>query len=273
MEGLIVCYRLGILKYISPELLETVGVEQNKAHAYDVWTHLLKSVQHAADKDWPLHIRLAALFHDISKPESRRRSKKSDEWTFYGHEVIGERVTKKILKNLKFPKETIELVSKLVRWHMFFSDTEQITLSAVRRLISNVGKENVWDLMNLRICDRIGTGRPKENPYRLRKYKAMVEEVMRDPVSVSMLSIDGNDLIKELKMPAGPKIGFILHALLEETLENPKINKKDDLLEKARELATFSIEDLKKLGQKGKQKKEEEEKAIIKKIRGKYWVE
>ncbi len=273
MEGLLVAEKLGVLEYISPELKTTIGIKQNKAHAYDVWTHLLKSLQHAADKKWPLHIRLTALFHDISKPETRRWSKEKEEWTFYGHEVVGERVTKKILKDLKFSKEQIEQVSRLVRWHMFFSDTEQITHSAVRRLIANVGKENVWDLMNVRICDRIGTGRPKENPYRLRKYKAMVEEVMRDPVSVSMLKLSGNDIIKMTGLPPGPKIGYILHALLEEALENPEINTKEKLTKKTNELAILEEKELKKMGEKGVEKRKEEEEKIIRKIRGKYWVE
>jgi len=273
MVGMLALQKLGLLKYVVPELLPSVGVEQNKAHAFDVWTHLLKSLQHAADKNWPLHIRLAALFHDISKPETRRKPKEKGEWTFYGHEVVGERVTKNILKRLKFSKEIIEKVATLVRWHMFFSDTEQITLSAVRRLISNVGKENVWDLMNLRICDRIGTGRPKENPYRLRKYKSMIEEVMSDPVSVGMLKIDGEKIKKITKLEPGPKIGYILHALLEEALENPDINTEEKLEGKALFLAKLPENDLKKIGEKGRGKKEKEERKKIKSIRKKYGVE
>jgi putative nucleotidyltransferase with HDIG domain len=272
MIGLVLCQKLSILQYIVPELEKSVGIEQNKAHAFDVWTHLLKSVQHAADKEWPLHIRLAALFHDISKPETRRWSKEKEEWTFYGHEVVGERVTREIMRDLRFPKELTEQVVKLVRWHMFFSDTEQITLSAVRRLISNVGKENVWDLMNVRICDRIGTGRPKEDPYRLRKYKSMVEEAMHDPISVSMLNIDGNTLINDLSIPPGPRIGYILHAILEEVLEKPELNTKKLLIERAGELDKLTDEELMKLGASGKTKKEEEEGKILEKIRGKYWV-
>ncbi len=273
MEAIAVSQNLGVLEYIVPELLDSIGIEQNQAHAFDVWTHLLKSLQHSADKKWPIHIRLAALFHDISKPETRRRSKEKDEWTFYGHEVVGARKTATILKNLKFSKELTDQVVKLVRWHMFFSDTEQITLSAVRRLISNVGKENVWDLMNLRVCDRIGTGRPKENPYRLRKYKAMVEEAMRDPVSVGMIELDGKDIMDITGIPASPKVGQILHALLEEVLENPELNKKDTLSKKAIELAVLSEEELKKRGDSGKEKREDEEKKILKSIRGKYKVQ
>jgi len=273
MKGLSLAHTLGILQFMVPELEKAIGIKQNKAHAYDVWTHLLKSLQCAADKNWPQHIRLAALFHDISKPETRRWSPEKNEWTFYGHEVVGERVTKKILKELRFPGEMIEIVTKLVRWHMFFSDTEQITHSAVRRLIANVGKEKVWDLMNVRVCDRVGTGRPKENPYRLRKYKAMIEEVLEDPVSVGMLKIDGSHIMKISNTPPGPKIGHILHALLEEALEEPSINTQKILEEKALELAKLSEKELSVLGKKGKETKEKEDDQRIKDIRKKYWVE
>jgi poly(A) polymerase/tRNA nucleotidyltransferase (CCA-adding enzyme) len=195
-EGIHTLYRLGILEIILPELHKAKGVTQNQAHAYDVYEHLLRSLQHAADKDWPIEIRLSALFHDISKPETKRFSRETGQITFYNHEVVGSRVTKAILERMKFPTKTIDKVCTMIRWHMFFSDTETITLSAVRRMINNVGKDNIWDLMNLRICDRIGTGRPKENPYRLRKYKAMVEQAMHDPISVGMLKIDGKGIME-----------------------------------------------------------------------------
>lgn len=272
MEALTICYGLGVLAYIVPLLLDAVGVEQNQAHSFDVWTHLLKSLQHAADKKWPLHIRLAALFHDISKPETRRKSKETGEWTFYGHEVVGSRRTKVILEDLRFSKEITDIVVKLVRWHMFFSDTEQITHSAVRRMIANVGKEHINDLMNLRMCDRIGTGRPKEDPYRLRKYQSMIEEVMHDPVSVGMLALSGTDVMSITNTPASPKIGFILHALLEDVLENPQENTKEILSKKAIELAKFSEEELRRKSDAGKEKKVVEEEKILKKIRGKYKV-
>ena len=155
---------------------------------------------------------------------------------------------------------------------MFFSDTEKISLSAVRRLVSRVGREDIWDLINVRMCDRIGTGRPKESPYRLRKYKSMIDEVMSDPVSVTMLDMNGNTLMKELNLSPGPKIGHILHALLEEVLEDPTLNKRDVLLEKARKFADMSDADLKKIGEKGKLRKNEEEDRKVKEIREKHWV-
>jgi len=229
-------------------------------------------VQHSADKKYGLEIRLTALFHDIGKPKTRRFSRETNQYTFYGHEVVGAKMTEKILRNLNFPTKTIDLVVKLVRWHMFFSDTEQISLSAVRRMVANVGKDHIWDLMNVRVCDRIGTGRPKENPYRLRKYKAMIEEALRDPVSVGMLKINGSRIMEVTKMPPNPKIGFILHALLEEVLENPKLNTAEYLEEKAIKLANLDETELKKLGKGGKDKKEEAEKEEVSKIRGKHGV-
>lgn len=271
--GLMILKKLGLLAYIIPELEEGIGVEQNKAHAFDVWTHLLKTVQHSADKKYPLHVRLGALLHDIAKPKARRWDNEAKQWTFYGHEVIGSHVTKKILEDLRFSRETIEKVTNLVRWHMFFSDTEKISLSAVRRLVANVGKENVWDLIDMRGCDRIGTGRPKENPYRLRKYKAMVEEVMRDPVSVGMLKIDGKKIMEILGIAPGPKIGQILNALLEEVLEDPSLNTEEYLNKKTVELSKMSDKELKKLSEEGKKKKEKEEEKEIKEIRGKHHVE
>lgn len=264
--------KLDLLKYIVPELVVAKGIEQNQAHAFDVWEHLLRSLQHAADKNWPLDIRLSALFHDISKPETRRFSRETNQFTFYGHEVIGSRVTKTILERLKFPTKTIEKISKLVRWHMFFSDTETITLSAVRRMIANVGRENIWDLINIRMCDRIGTGRPKENPYRLRKYESMIEEAMRDPISVAMLKIDGKRIMDVTRVTPGPKVGQILIALLEEVLENPKLNTAEILENRAQELVVLAEKDLIALAEKGKLKKDELEHENIEEIHKKYHV-
>jgi poly(A) polymerase/tRNA nucleotidyltransferase (CCA-adding enzyme) len=271
-KGIEILNETGLLKYIAPELQVAIGVGQNQAHAFDVWEHLLRSLQHAADKGWDLDIRLSALFHDISKPKTKGISRETGIITFYGHEVIGSRETRKILTRLKFPVKTIEKVTKLVRWHMFFSDTEQITLSAVRRMIVNVGRENIWELMNLRICDRIGTGRPKEDPYRLRKYHAMIEEALRDPVSLAMLKIDGKRIMEVCNIPAGPKIGYILHALFNEVLEDPKRNTPEYLENKAKELSRETESKLKTLGEAGKERKEEEDTKLIDEIKKKHRV-
>lgn len=264
------CARLGILKYISEEFEKGIGVEQNKAHAYTVWEHLLRSLDHAAKKNFPLHVRLAALFHDIAKPHTK--AFKNDQATFYGHEVVGARVTRKALENLKFSKEITEKVTKLVRWHMFFSDTEQITLSAVRRMVRNVGPELVWDLMNTRAADRIGTGRPKETPYRLRKYHSMIEEAMRDPISVKQLKVGGKEVMEITGAGAGPHVGLILEVLLSEVLEDPKLNKKDYLENKVKELYNLDAQELQRVGKEAREKNQNEDEKEVEKIREEYKV-
>lgn len=273
MEGLLLAERLNVLKYILPDLERGIGVGQNQAHSYDVYEHNLRAMQHAADKGWPLELRLAALLHDISKPETKRWSDKKGEPTFHNHEVVGARVSKKILKDLKFPRKISETIVTLVRWHMFFSDTETITLSAVRRMIGNVGgEEHIWELMNLRICDRVGTGRPKEQPFRFRKYKAMVEEALRDPISVGMLKIDGKTLIDVTHETPGPKIGYTLHALLEQVLDDPSKNTEEYLQTEAERLIKLPENELKELGEKGKLKQEEEDEKEVGEIHKKHWV-
>lgn len=273
MQGIIFLEKLGMLPFVAPDLLRGIGVEQNQAHAYDVYEHLLRTMQHAADKDWDFDIRLAGLFHDISKPETRRWSDEKKDWTFHGHEVVGARVAKKAFQDLKFPKEKVDRISNLIRWHMFFSDPDQVTLSAVRRTIANVGEENIWDLLKIRRCDRIGTGRPKEQPFRLRKYTAMVEEALRDPISVKMLKIDGTRIMELTGEKPSKKLGDTLNALLEEVLEDPLKNTTDYMEKRALELMNMSESELAELGQKGRQKKEEEEAAAVAELHKKHKVD
>ena len=272
MRGLVVMKETGLLEYVVPELLRGVGVTQNQAHAYDVWEHNLRTLQHAADKKWPLHVRLAAIFHDISKPETKRYSKEKGVITFYGHDVVGGRVTREIMERLKFPKDLTDQVSMFVRWHMFFSDTEQITLSAVRRLITNVGKENIWNLIDLRICDRVGTGRPKEEPYRLRMYQSMVEEALQDPISLKMLKTDGKRIMSVTHETAGPKIGYVLHALFDEVLDDPLKNTEEYLDSQALLLMKLSVEELKALGKAGKEEMEVKNVEKVKEIKKQFRV-
>ena len=274
-SGVIMLQKFGLLKYIIPELEEGIDCEQAGEHIYPVWEHLLHALQHAADKNWSLEVRLAALFHDIGKPRTRRIAEPTNntkkKYTFYGHEVVGARMAKKIMERLKFSVKETELVEKLIRSHMFFSDTELITLSAVRRIIAKVGKENIWLLMNVRECDRVGM-KKKEAPYRLRKYFAMIEEALRDPISVGALKIDGKFMIENLKITPGPRMGWILHALLEEVLDDPTKNTVEHLSELAKSLNGLPDGALRALGLRGKEKKEELEEHEIEKLHEKHGV-
>ncbi len=272
IKAFIYMSKIDILQYITIHLKESVNVKQNGCHAYDVFEHLIRSLQCAVDKNYPLEIRLAALFHDIGKPSTRVFSKDKNDYTFYNHEVVGTKMAKNILNDLKFSHETINKVTKLIRWHMFFSDTDQITKSAVRRMISNVGRENIWDLIKLRICDRVGTGRPKEDPYRLRKYMSLIEEVLADPTDVSMLKINGNDLMTMLHVKSGPIIGQILNILLDKCLDTPELNTKEQLINISEELLHMKHDELANLNTLALSKKNQEIEEKVKKIRTKYKV-
>jgi len=272
MQGIIFLEKLGLLPYVMPELLDSIKIEQNQAHAFDVYEHLLRSMQHAADKGWPLILRMAALLHDVGKPATRRFSEEKKDWTFYSHEVVGAKMAKVILDRMKYPKDFRDVAVKLVRWHMFFSDPDQITLSAVRRTIRNVGEEHIHDLLSLRICDRVGTGRPKEQPFRFRTYKAMVDEALRDPISVKMLKIDGSRIMAITGEKPGPKLGHTLLALLEEVLDDPAKNTEDYLEPRAEMYMTLDVEELAKFAEAGKEKRNELEAQEKKDIRRKHKV-
>lgn len=266
MQGIVFLQRLGMIDYVLPEIKDSIGCEQGGIHAYDVYEHLLRTCQAAADKGFSTEMRYAALLHDIGKPATRTIGGKNKAYSFYGHEVVGARMTRKIMKRLRLPREMSEKVEKLVRWHMFFSDPDEITLAAVRRTIVRIGEGNIDDLLNLRVCDRIGTGRPKEQPFRLRKYKAMVDEALRDPISVKMLKVDGKDIMDITGEKPGKKLGYILHTLLEEVLEEPNKNDRKHLETRVLELTKLPENELARLGTAGKEKQAEEEAKALKAI-------
>ncbi len=256
-----------LLQYILPELEKGINVGQNKDHIYDIYEHSTRSLQAAADNKFNLDVRLAALFHDIGKPETKEGE--GPDSTFYNHDYVGAKFAVGILRRLKFPKKIIEKVATLVRNHMFVSDPERITDAGVRRLIKRVGKKNMADLINTRIADRLGMGRPKARPYRLREIEYMIEKVSKDPISVKMLKIGGSEVIKIMKIKPGPKIGAVLDVLLAEVIEDPKKNTKDYLEKRVKELNKANLEELREMAKKKiKERKEEEDL----KIRGKYWI-
>jgi len=267
VKGIELLRETKLLGYILPELEKGVGVSQNKHHIYDIYEHSVRSLQVAADKKFDLEIRFAALFHDIGKPETKEGE--GPDSTFYNHDYVGAKFTYRILQRLKFPNKFIDKVVLLVRNHMFVSDPERLTEAGARRLIARVGRENISDLINLRIADRLGMGRPKERPYRLRTIEYMIEKVSKDPISAKMLKINGNNVMKLLKIQPGPKIGAILDVLLAEIIEDPKKNDKKHLEKRTRELDKEDLEKLRELA-KGKIEEKKEEEDL--KIREKYWI-
>lgn len=282
VEGVEMMREAGLLKYILPELLDGVDCEQNQHHIYDVYTHNLKSFEYSVKKDASLTVRLASLLHDVGKPATRvwknietgkktNKGKRGD-WTFYGHQVVGARIAAQMLERLHFSKEIIEDVYLLVYEHMFVYDPEVVTLAGVRRLLARVGANHIDDLIKVREADRIGSGVPKAQPYRLRYLLAMLEKVKSDPISAKMLKINGNDIMKLLDVPPGPILGKIIAVLLEDVLADPEKNEKEWLLDRAKELAKLTEKKLEDMASAAKTRAREAQQNIDEEIKKKYFV-
>ncbi len=260
-EGIMLLHDTKLLQYILPELERGVGVGQNKHHTYTVFKHSVLSLKNCPSNDW--RVRFAALLHDIAKPQTKKMIK--GDYTFYNHDIVGAKVTKKIMTRLKFSNEDIQKVTNLIKNHMFYYNVDEVTASSVRRLIVKVGKENLKDLIDIRIADRLGSGVPKAKPYKLRHLEYMMEKVQKDPISVKNLKINGDDLMPLLKIKPSPKIGAILDVLLSEVIEDPKLNNKKYLEKRSKELNKMEIEELrKKAKEKIEEKKMEDDKELKK---------
>jgi hypothetical protein len=169
------------------------------------------------------------------------------------------------LERLRYPRDLIEKVSTLVRYHMFYYSVGEVTESSVRRLLANVGRENVQDLLHLREGDRIGSGTPKAVPYKLRHLQYMIDKVSHDPISVKMLNISGNDIITILGIHPGPKVGLILNTLLAEVLDDPTLNERQRLEARVKELDSLSPEQLRTALERIERAREADERARMQK--------
>lgn len=265
-QGISFLKETNLLSFIIPELEKGIGVSQNKHHLFNIFDHLVNTLDYAAKQEYSLEVKIASLFHDLGKPETKRG--KGEDATFYNHDAVSALHSQRILQRLKFPKDLIEKIVKLVRWHMFYYNVEEVKEAGVRRLLKRIGKEDIQDLIKLRIADRVGSGCKKPKPYKLRHLEYLIEKVSSDPISLKMLEIKGSDLIKELNLFPGPKIGLLLDSLLSEVLEDPKLNNRKYLLKRAGELNKLSLEELEEKRQIIREKKEE----VDKKTRRKFWV-
>lgn len=266
-DGIELLKEAGLLKYIISELEKGVGVTQNRHHIYTVYEHNLLSLKFAAQKKYNLEVRLAALLHDIAKSEVKIGE--GPDSTFYNHDFVGAKFAVRILDRLRFSREIVDKIALLIRNHMFVYDVGVVTEAAIRRLLKRVGPENIQNLIDLRITDRLGSGVPKAQPYRLRHFQYLVEKVQYDATSVKMLKINGNDIMKILEIPPGPKIGAILDVLLAEAIEEPEKNEEKYLRNRVKELNALDLSEIRKLAKQRIEEKKEEEDLEMK---GKYWV-
>ena len=234
-NGIVKLRETNILQIILPELEKCFGIIQKGPkhdRIYDIGEHSFLSLKHTPSSN-PL-VKLAALLHDVGKVDTFKTAPDGNV-TFYNHDAVGGRVVLNIAKRFNLSKKQAEKIYKLVRWHMF-TVTEHQSDSAIRRFIKNVGVENIEDIMALRIGDRLGGGTLTETSWRMEKFSSRIKQVLQKPFSISDLKINGNDVMKELNLKPGPKIGNILQKLFEEVQEDLSKNNKEYLQDRIKQL-------------------------------------
>jgi tRNA nucleotidyltransferase (CCA-adding enzyme) len=225
----------GLLAITAPELLESVGCEQNRYHAFDVWGHAMHCLDACPHSPT---LRVAGLLHDVGKPRTRSFSDKTSDYTFYEHERIGAEMAEPLLARLRFSSEECARIVLLVRHHLLCWDASW-TDAAVRRWLRRVGPELVEDLYSLNRADVLAKGRDaSEDLERLAGLRAHVERVLSAGavLGVKDLAITGQDLMK-LGLRPGPLFGEILRTLLDEVVDDPAKNVPEILAVRAREIA------------------------------------
>jgi poly(A) polymerase len=221
----------GLLNIILPEMVAMKGIEQRqKFHHKDVFNHTLEVLDNVAKQSTDLKLRLAAIFHDIAKPRTKR-FEESSGWTFHGHEVVGKRMTGAILRKMKFSADIVKFVQKLVSLHLrpMALVNEEVTDSAVRRLIFLAG-DDLDDLIALCRADITS-----KNIERVKKYIANYDRVVkkiheveeRDRIRNFQPPVDGNEIMKLFDIEEGPAIGRI-KKFLEEAILNGDVPNDHD---------------------------------------------
>ena len=222
---------IDVVAIFLPELSRCVGFEQNtKYHCYDVFEHTLQALALCENTD--LVTRLGILLHDIGKPLCYTEDEKGGH--FKGHAPAGVEITKEVLARLRFDNETVRRMALLVEWH-------DISLSAekkrVKRLMQKLSDADILRLLEVKRCDRLAHAKNyREIPPELALIPSVIDEIRAEDACLSLrtLAVGGDDLM-ELGIPKGKQIGEMLHALLEEVIEERLPNEKNALLQAAKE--------------------------------------
>ena len=233
-----VMQKIGLLKIVLPELDKCCGVRQDKKyHKFDVFKHCLYTCDYIEPD---LILRLAAVLHDIGKPDTREIH--GERTTFHKHEVVSARLAKVVLERLRYKKETISKTTHLIRMHMYHY-TREFTDAAVRRFIKKVSitKENLDNIENiplfkLRKAERKGNGF-KTIPVteRQRDFERRIQRVFKGSkgFDIKDLDIDGTVIMRLFNMRPSQKVGETLEYMLEKVLEEPKLNTRKELVKLA----------------------------------------
>lgn len=215
---------VGALPYLLPELTACDGVEQKKAyHRYDVLTHLFRTCENTPQE---LGARLIGLLHDVGKPEALMRDGK-----MYAHDVYGTEIARTMLERLRYPNALIGRVCGAIRIHMF-DLTEEAGDATLRKRFASFGRERTEDLIMIREADVRGSG--IRTGFVAERWRGVYEQMLREhaPFSESELNVSGEDIMRELGLSPGERIGRIKHRLLLRCAVHPEENRREILLKR-----------------------------------------
>ncbi len=230
--SLTLMHESGLLRAILPELADCVGVNQGNRHKWDVFFHSVRATEIIKPE---LHLRLAALLHDMAKPKTR--TVQNGDIHFYGHDELGETMVTNVLSRLRFSNRLIQKTALLVRHHMFQIQPDS-SPKAIRRFIAKVGRDSIYDVLELRRADALAMRiQPRQTHHYFQLlYQRVAEVLAEDHVfTVQDLAVNGYDLMEFLQIPPGPYLGDILDFLFDHVMEDPNDNRRKVLLQIARD--------------------------------------
>jgi len=224
VQGLELARRCGALAVVLPELLRGVGVAQNRRHSDDVYHHTLSVVQHCRAE--PV-LRLAALLHDVAKPETKGFLGVEGDISFHRHEHEAQPHLLRVAQRLRLSNQDAASIERLVRHHLLFEDRLQ-TDAAIRRMLRRVGRDILDDLLELRRADLRSRG-PLPESWTECEGRIRAHADTAAAAAALELAIGGDDVKRLLGIDEGPRIGRWLARMQRHVLEHPEDNSIDAL--------------------------------------------
>jgi len=223
--GLRYLSKLGLMMYIVPEVELLNGIEQpKKYHMYDAFIHTMETVDQIKND---LTLRLTALLHDVGKVDTQ--TIENGEIHFYEHEDTSVMRARDVMLRLKYPNDISDRVLLLIKHHLVDLN---LSRKGIRKLIAAVGVDNIYDLLEHKRADKLASLPDNEQLEDIETLKLKVEKEIKNESAFSIkdLDISGEDIMKILNIPPGPKVGEVLKSLFDKVMDNPELNEKETLI-------------------------------------------